>query len=123
MVAVVAAFVATFLFKVFAKIMKQHFSPTGRGFCETYHLLHKQTVDFLFGHGFSAHQLFELVHVIIAVKSHASSFAAVSSRTTRLLIVTFERFGHVMMNNETDIGFINPHPEGDRGHDNLHVFH
>ena len=37
------------------------------------------------------------------------------------LIVVVDAFGKIVMNNETDIGFVDAHAEGDRRYDNLDI--
>ena len=51
------------------------------------------------------------------------AFAAVASGTAGLLVVAFDALGDVVVDDETHIGLVDAHAEGDGGHDDVHVLH
>ena len=60
---------------------------------------------------------------MFGVESDALAFAAVAACTASLLIVAFEAFRYVVVNDETHIGLVDAHAESDGGNDDIHFFH
>ncbi|CAI8346638.1 MAG: Uncharacterised protein [Cryomorphaceae bacterium] len=48
-------------------------------------------------------------------------FEAVTTATADLLVVALNVFGHVVVNDEAHVRFVNPHPEGYGGTDNFYT--
>lgn len=51
------------------------------------------------------------------------SFAAVASRTPRLLIISLQGLGNIVMDHIAHVGFVDTHAESDRGHDHIGPLH
>lgn len=51
------------------------------------------------------------------------SVAAVASRTPRLLIISLQRLGNIVMDHIAHVGFVDTHAESDRGHDHVGPLH
>ncbi len=50
------------------------------------------------------------------------AFAAISSGTSGLLIISFETFGYIVMDNEPYVGLVDAHSEGYCGDNHIHFF-
>ena len=57
------------------------------------------------------------------IERYAFAFAAVSTRTARLLVVTLKTFGYIVVYHESHVGLVYSHSEGYRGHYHIHLFH
>ena len=62
-----------------------------------------------------------LVDIAISEKQQAMGGQTVPSGPADFLIVVVDAFGQVVMDDETDIRFVDPHAEGDRRHDDLDI--
>ena len=51
------------------------------------------------------------------------ALAAVAARAARLLVVSLERLGYVVVDHVAHVGLVDAHAEGDRGDDHLHALH
>ena len=78
--------------------------------------------DVLLAHGFTFHELFELLQVFVRVERNAQAFTAVSSGASRLLVIAFETFGNIVMYHESNVGLVNPHAKGNGSHDHVNIF-
>ena len=77
----------------------------------------------LFGHGLALHELLEFLQILSGIVGYASSFAAIAPGTSCFLIVSFQTFGNVVVNDEAHVGLVYAHAEGDGGHYDVDAFH
>ncbi|MNX86286.1 hypothetical protein D3C86_1181620 [compost metagenome] len=54
------------------------------------------------------------------VQEHALGVEAIAARAARLLLVVLDGLGHARVDDKAHIGAIDPHPEGDGRHDEIH---
>ncbi len=119
----VVAVAAVVLIVLLTEIVQQHLSATDRclgiGGC-----LHQQlSTDILFCHRLTLHKLLQFIKVLTRVEGQADTLTAITTSTTRLLIVAFQRLRDVVVDHKADIGFINTHTEGDGSHNHVDVLH
>ena len=62
------------------------------------------------------HALQELL-ILLSVKQDALRKGCVPARPPTLLVVVFQWLGHSMMNHESDVRFVDPHPKGNSSDD------
>ncbi len=116
--------IAAIILRIFlAEIMKEHLSTANGCLGISSRFQQELFSDFLFSNGFSLHKLLQFLQILVGIKSDALAFAAIASCTSRLLIITFEALGNIVMNHITYIGFINTHTESDGCHNHIHLFH
>ena len=87
------------------------------------HLLQELHADFTLGDGLSGEELLHLLHVLQAIESDAVPLAPIPACPTGFLVIGLQRLGHVVVDDETDIRLVDPHAEGNGGHDHIHVLH
>ena len=109
--------------EVLTEVLEDVLPPGGRGLGIAGHFLKKLQADFALRDGLSGEELLQLLHVLQAVECDAMSLASVPTGPARLLIVGFERLGHVVMNDVPDVRLVDAHPEGDGRDDHVHVLH
>ena len=63
------------------------------------------------------------MNVFIIVKRDAIAFTAVTTGTSRLLIIAFKTLRDVVVNHETHIRFVNTHSESYRSHNHVDFLH
>ncbi len=102
--------------------MEEGLAATHRRLGVAGRFLQQMTTDFLLGHWLSLHELLKLLQVLGGIKGKASAFPAVTARTAGLLVIAFERLGHVVMDDISDIRLVYAHSESYRGHDDIHLF-
>ena len=121
--AVVAALVAFGRIEVLAEVVQQVFAAAHAGLGEAHRIGQQLFADLLLGHGLALQELLQLLDVLVAVEGHTLAFAAVTSRTSRLLVVALQALRDVVVDHETHIGLVDAHAEGDGGHDHIHLLH
>ena len=122
-IAAVVAVAAVLLRILLAEIVQQRLAAAHRTLGIRDRLLQQQFADLLLGDRFALHELFEFLDILVTVKGQTVTLAAVASRTTRLLIIPFERLGNVVMDDEPHVGLVDTHAESDRGDDHIGALH
>ena len=51
------------------------------------------------------------------------ALATIAAGTARLLIVTLERLGNIVVDNISHVGFVDTHTKSDRCHNHIHPLH
>ena len=122
MVAIVAV-VAILLLVVLTEVMEQVFAAAVGGFGVCRGLREQLFDDLLFGDRLLGGEFFEFVQILGVVEGDAKSFAVVTAGASGLLVVAFETLGHVVVDHEAHVRFVDAHAEGDGGHDDLGFLH
>ena len=120
--AVVAA-VAVVLPEVLAEIVEQQFAAALARLRVSQHLGEQLAADLLLGDGLALHELLQLLDVLVAVVGDADAFLAVPAGAARLLVVTLDALGDVVVDDEADVRLVDAHAEGDGGHDHPDLLH
>ena len=60
--------------------------------------------------------------IVAAVKQHAFGIEAVTPGATRFLLIVLDRLGHAGVDDGAHVGFVDAHPECNRGYDDFDVF-
>ena len=103
--------------------MEQETAATGSRFGVSHDLLHELGAHFAFCHGLVAQEFFQFKDVFIGVESRTTPFEAIPAGAASLLIVVFDAFGHIVVDDKTHIGFVDAHAESDGCYDDVHGFH
>ena len=119
----VIAIVAVLLRIFLAKIVHQHLSATHAGLSIRCRLRQQLSTDVLFRHRFAFHKFIEFLQVLMGIECDTHTLAAVTTRTSRLLIVAFQRLGDIVMDDEAYIRFVDTHAKSDSCHDDIYTFH
>ena len=106
----------------FTEIMEQHLATADRRLGIGGRLGKELPTDILLGHGLAFHKLLQLLQVLIAVESYTLSFAAVTTSSTCLLIIAFQTLGDIIVDDKTDVGFVDTHAKSNGSHDDVDVF-
>ena len=77
--------------------------------------------NLLFLFRFLCDKVLDISDITISEQQQAMGGQAVPSGPADLLVVVVDASGQVVMDDETDIGFVDPHAEGDRRHDDLDI--
>src|SRR5690606_4022954 len=77
---------------------------------------------FPFAEWLVAHQVFKLGNIFMRIIQDTLSFQTISSGPAGFLIIVFNTFRNVIMDNETNIGFVNTHSECNGSHNYLNLF-
>ena len=77
----------------------------------------------LFCHGLAFHELSQFHQVLGRVERHAHALASISAGTSRLLIISFQALGYVVMYHKPHIGFVDTHTECYGGHNHIQALH
>ena len=104
------------------KIFKEHLAPALIALTVGHHLpeLHQSDVFFLFFR-LLVYEILNLEAVAPAEKEEAFAGTAVPAPTPGFLVVALEVAGEVVVDNETDVGLVNSHPESNGCNDNVRV--
>ena len=119
----VVAIMAVFLSILFTEIVQQHLPATYTRLGIGCSLSQQLTTDILLGNGFALHELIEFLQVLLGIERDTHALTAVTTGTASLLIVAFQRLGDIIMDDETHIGFVDTHTEGDGGHNDVNLLH
>ena len=103
--------------------MQQRLSAAYRRFGISSSFQQKLFAYFLFCYRFALHELFQFLQVFIGIKGNALSFTPVSSGTSCFLIISFQTFRNVIVNDITYIGLINTHTESNGCHNHIYFLH
>ncbi len=122
-VAAVVAVAAVTLRVLLAEVVQQRLAAAHRALGIGYRLQKEQFADLLLGNRLAVHEFLELLDILVAVEGQAVALTTITTGTTRLLVVTFERLGNVVVNHIAHIGFVDTHTEGDRCHNNIDTLH
>src|SRR5574344_1114553 len=114
---------AIILFVNFTKIIQQSLSAALIRFRISNCLIKKLLPYLLFCKRFALHKFLQLKNILKTVESNALSLPDVTACTPRLLIITFQRLRHIIMDNKTDIGLINTHSKRYCRNNNIYVLH
>ena len=107
---------------VLSKIMEQYFPAAYRTLGISYGLIYQLCPHFSFAQRFIAHQVLQLGNIFVRVIQYTEPFHTVSSGTAGFLVIVLYRLRNIKMDHIPDIRFIDPHPEGNGGHDHLYIF-
>ena len=105
------------------EIVQQHLTATDRCLCVGCCLSQQLSADVLFGNRFALHKLIQLLQVFLGIEGDAHTLAAVTSCTSRLLVVALQRLRNVVVDDKTHVGLVNTHAEGDGSHDDVNLLH
>ena len=67
------------------------------------------------------HEFLQLDDVVKIIKEQAVPLQAISTGATRLLIIAHNTLGHIVVDYEAHIRFVNPHPKSDVCHYHMNV--
>ena len=116
--------VAAFLFVIlFSEIVEQQFTTANRGLRVALRLKQQLVADADFLRSLVFLEASQTLDVIRRIVTDTLSFSSVTSGTTGLLVVSFERFRDVIVHDEAHIRFVNTHTERDSGDNNLTFLH
>ena len=110
--------------RVLTKVGEQHLATTTGGFAQGQHRIQMQRLlaaiklvaGTLIDHAAQLH------HIVQAIGKPGRGRFAISARAAGFLVVALHRLWQINMRNEAHIGFVNPHPERDRGANNQPLF-
>src|SRR5207245_3744337 len=105
--------------KFFAKVFQERGAPAVTGFGVMNHVAQLLLRDALLVFVLLFNKTPLLHYVARAEKEHAIAGQTVSPGPPRFLIITLDVLRQIVMNNETDIRFVDPHSEGDRCRDHV----
>ena len=114
---------AVLLMIFFTEVMKQHFPAADRRFCIGSRFLQQLSADILFSNRLVLHKLLQFSEVFTGIEGDTYTLASITSGSTRFLIITFQALGYIIMNNKTDIRFIDTHSEGDSSNNDINTLH
>ena len=103
--------------------MQQINPPAAAGLHISQGFLDQLLSDLLLSHWFVVQKFLELFNVLMAVKSQTMASSAISSRSSRFLVIALQTLGNVVVDDEPDIGLIDPHAKGNGGDHHIHLFH
>ena len=103
--------------------MQQDLAAAKRSFCISNSFHQQLFTDFLFCNRFPLHKFFQFLDIFKTIISQANSFSSVTSRTSCLLVVSFQAFRNIIVNNKTYIWFINTHTKSNSSNDYVYLFH
>ena len=103
--------------------MKQCFSAAYGRFGIRSSLQQKLLANFLLCYRFALHKLLELLQVFIGIESNTLPFSSISSGTSGLLVISFQTFGNIIMDNITHIRFVNTHTKSNGSYNHINFFH
>ena len=112
-----------FLFIILTEIVEQHLAATYGSLGISSRLLKELATDVLLSNRLTLHKLVKFVEILMTIEGKTDALAPVSAGTSGLLVITFEALGDIIMNNETDIGFVNAHTESNGCYDNIYLLH
>ena len=103
--------------------MQQRLSATYGRFGISSGFQQKLFTDFLLCHRFTLHELFKFLQVFIGIKGNTLSFASISSGTSCFLIISFQTFRDIIMNNITHIRLVNTHTKSNGSYNHIYFLH
>ena len=121
--AAIVAHGAVIAAEIFSEVVEEKAAAAGRRLGVGHDFLHQLRPHFPFGNRFVAKEFLQFEDVLVGVESHAAAFQAVAAGAACFLIIVFDAFGDIEMDDKADVGFVDTHAEGDRGYDNVDLFH
>ena len=106
-----------------AEIVHQHLTATDAGLSIRCRFCQQLSADILFCHRFTLHKLIELLQIFVGIERDTHTLATITTSTTGLLIIAFQRLGDIIVNHETDIGFVDSHSESNGCHNDIDTLH
>src|SRR5512133_156315 len=79
--------------------------------------------DFLFGNRLALHEFFKLLDILVTIESYAIAFTTVATGASCLLVIAFETFRNIVMDNESYVGLINAHSKCNGSNNHIGFFH
>ena len=119
----VVATAAVVLRVILAEVIEQQLPAALVGLGVSHGLTQQLTADLLLGNRFALHELLQFLDILVAVIGYALAFLAVSSGPSRLLVITLDALGNVIMDHKTHVGLVYSHSEGDGGHNHVYILH
>ena len=102
------------------EIVQQHLTPTDRRLGVSLRLLQELPSDLFLCLALAVHKLLEFLQVLGRVEGYANALSPIAAGATRFLIVSLETLGNVVMYDESHIGLVDAHAEGDGRHDDVY---
>ena len=121
--AIVTHFVTIVVVVVLAEVVQQKSAAASGSFGVGHDLAHQLGTHFSLRHGLIAQEFFESQNILIAVKSDAGTIAAVAAGAAGLLVVIFNTFGDIEVDDKAYIRLVDPHAKGDGSDDDIDLFH
>ena len=119
----VVAHAAVILRIILSEVIEQHL-PAALAGLSVRHCLHQQLpANLLLRDRFSEHEFLKFLDVLVAVICDAVRQLAISSGAAGLLVISLNALGNVVVDHETDVRLVDTHSEGNRGDDDVHIFH
>ena len=108
--------------KFFAEIRQQFCPPAARALGVVNHLLQLFAGNFLFLRiGFLVNETSLFHHVAGAEEQNAFARQTVAARAAGFLIIAFDVFRQIVVNDEAHVRLVDAHAEGDGGADHAHI--
>ena len=115
---------ATILGFIFlSKVMEQELASADGRFCISSCFLQQLPSYILLCYRLARHELLQLAQVMGREESQTDTLAAITTGTPRLLIITLQTLGNIIMNNVTYVRFVNAHTESDGRHNDIYALH
>ncbi|MNX54453.1 hypothetical protein D3C86_851810 [compost metagenome] len=103
--------------------MKNLFTTTNSRFGIIDDFFQYLRTDLTFGHRFIFHEFCQFLNIFLRIESQTITIAPIAASTASFLVVAFHRFWNIMVDNITDIRFVNPHTKGDCRNNHFHILH
>ena len=108
---------------ILSEIVQQQLSSARIGFCIC-HCLHQQLPAYLLlCDRFALHEFLKFLYVLVAVERYALPLASVSSGAPGLLIIAFDTFRNIVMDDKSHIRFVYAHAERYGSNDDIYLLH
>ena len=115
---------ATILGFIFlSKVMEQELASADGRFCISSCFLQQLPSYILLCYRLARHELLQLAQVMGREESQTDTLAAITTGTPRLLIITLQTLGNIIMNNITYVRFVNAHTESDGRYNDIYALH
>ena len=106
-----------------SEIVQEELATTDGSLGISSRFLQELSSDILLCNRLSLHELLQLAQVVRREESEANTFAAISSCPTGFLIVTFQAFRNVVMDDVTHIWLVDTHAESNGSNDDIDALH
>ena len=110
-------------FQLLAKIIQENDAAADSRFSIRSGIEQQLPSDFLFGYRFSLHKLLKLLDIFGRIECDTFTFAPITAGTSGFLVVAFQAFGDIVVNDKADVGFVYSHSKSDGCHNHINVFH
>ena len=85
--------------------------------------LQQLPTDILLRERLALHELLQFLQVLPRIECDTQSLAAVTTRTTRFLIITLQALRNIIMDDKAHIRLVDTHTKSNRRHDDIDAFH